>query len=118
MTFFPVRFLLFIVVVLSFLHSKNIRIMSYNIHHGRGTDGKVDLGRIANFINGELFGRIAIDLPWSMIFPYGGDLPRHPSQIYEALLEGLLLFTILFFAIRKFLILKKKGFFMRKSTSY
>ena len=51
MTFFPVRFLLFIVVVLSFLHSKNIRIMSYNIHHGRGTDDKVDLGRIAKLIN-------------------------------------------------------------------
>ena len=51
MTFSPVRFLLFIVLVLSCLQSKNIRIMSYNIHHGRGTDDKVDLGRIAKLIN-------------------------------------------------------------------
>ena len=47
----PIRFLLFITVVLSFSHSKNIRIMSYNIHHGQGTDDKVDLGRIAKLIN-------------------------------------------------------------------
>lgn len=52
-------------------------------------------GRIANFINGELFGRIAPDLPWGVIFPYGGPLPRHPSQLYEAVLEGLLLGLIL-----------------------
>ncbi|MBT3992224.1 MAG: prolipoprotein diacylglyceryl transferase [Rhodospirillaceae bacterium] len=52
-------------------------------------------GRIANFINGELFGRIS-DVPWAMVFPHGGPLPRHPSQLYEAALEGLLLFIILF----------------------
>lgn len=52
------------------------------------------LGRIANFINGNLFGR-PTDLPWGMIFPEGGGLPRHPSQIYEALLEGALLLVIL-----------------------
>ena len=52
------------------------------------------LGRIGNFINGELFGRPA-DIPWAMIFPGGGLIPRHPSQLYEALLEGILLFTIL-----------------------
>lgn len=52
------------------------------------------LGRIANFINGELFGNYS-DLPWAMVFPQGGNLPRHPSQIYEALLEGVLLFLIL-----------------------
>ncbi|GHM58898.1 MAG: prolipoprotein diacylglyceryl transferase [Candidatus Mesenet longicola] len=51
------------------------------------------LGRIANFINGELFGRIT-DLPWGIIFP-GDDLARHPSQLYEAVGEGLLLFIIL-----------------------
>lgn len=53
------------------------------------------LGRIANFINGELFGRHT-DVTWGVIFPHGGPLARHPSQIYEALLEGLLLFVILF----------------------
>lgn len=51
-------------------------------------------GRIANFINGELFGRTT-DLPWAFIFPHGGPLPRHPSQLYEAALEGLVLFAIL-----------------------
>ena len=53
------------------------------------------LGRLANFVNGELFGRPA-DLPWAVIFPGGGPLPRHPSQIYEAFLEGILLFLVLF----------------------
>jgi phosphatidylglycerol:prolipoprotein diacylglycerol transferase len=52
------------------------------------------LGRCANFINGELFGR-ATDVPWAMVFPYGGDVPRHPSQLYEAVLEGLVLLAIL-----------------------
>lgn len=51
-------------------------------------------GRIANFINGELFGRTS-DVSWAMVFPRGGPLPRHPSQIYEAILEGLVLFVIL-----------------------
>lgn len=52
------------------------------------------LGRLGNFINGELFGRPA-NVPWAMVFPGGGSQPRHPSQLYEMLLEGLLLFTIL-----------------------
>jgi len=52
------------------------------------------LGRIGNFINGELFGR-PTNVAWAMIFPEGGSTPRHPSQIYEALLEGLVLFLIL-----------------------
>lgn len=57
------------------------------------------LGRIANFVNGELFGRPA-DVPWAMIFPRGGDVPRHPSQLYEAAAEGLLLLIIMFFLSR------------------
>jgi len=51
------------------------------------------LGRIGNFINGELFGR-PTDLPWGINFPDGGGMPRHPSQLYEAFLEGLVLFFI------------------------
>ena len=51
-------------------------------------------GRVANFINGELFGRIS-DVPWAMVFPAGGPNPRHPSQLYEALFEGLALFVVL-----------------------
>ncbi len=52
------------------------------------------LGRIGNFINGELYGRVT-SVPWGIVFPTGGDLPRHPSQLYEALLEGPILFTVL-----------------------
>ncbi len=55
-------------------------------------------GRIGNFINDELWGRVCSpDLPWGMVFPSGGSLPRHPSQLYEALGEGILLFVILFY---------------------
>jgi phosphatidylglycerol:prolipoprotein diacylglycerol transferase len=63
-----------------------------------GTIG-VFLGRIANFINGELWGRAA-DVPWAMVFPNGGPVARHPSQLYEAALEGLLLFAVLLVAMR------------------
>lgn len=52
------------------------------------------LVRLANFINGELWGR-PTDVPWAMIFPSGGPIPRHPSQLYEATLEGLLLLIVL-----------------------
>jgi phosphatidylglycerol---prolipoprotein diacylglyceryl transferase len=51
-------------------------------------------GRIANFINGELYGR-ATDVPWAMVFPHSDALPRHPSQLYEAVLEGIVLFVVL-----------------------
>ena len=51
-------------------------------------------GRIGNFINGELWGKVS-DVPWAMIFPNAGPLARHPSQLYEAMLEGVLLFLIL-----------------------
>ena len=50
-------------------------------------------GRIGNFINQELWGRVS-DVPWAMVFPAGGPLPRHPSQLYEAALEGVILFVI------------------------
>lgn len=56
-------------------------------------------GRLANFVNGELFGRVS-DVPWAMVFPNGGPLPRHPSQLYEAVLEGLVLFIVLWIAMR------------------
>lgn len=52
------------------------------------------LGRIGNFINGELYGRVT-DVPWAMVFPAGGHLSRHPSQLYEAFFEGVILFTVL-----------------------
>ncbi len=52
------------------------------------------LGRIGNFINGELYGRVT-DVPWAMIFPYSDGQPRHPSQLYQAFFEGFLMFVIL-----------------------
>jgi phosphatidylglycerol:prolipoprotein diacylglycerol transferase len=57
------------------------------------------LGRLANFINGELWGRVT-DVPWAMIFPRDGPLPRHPSQLYEAGLEGLVLLILLGLMVR------------------
>jgi len=62
-------------------------------------------GRLGNFINGELFGRTG-DVPWAVIFPGGGDLPRHPSQLYQALGEGLCVFLLLLFVQK---IERKKG---------
>jgi len=58
------------------------------------------LGRIANFVNGELWGRPAPDLPWAIVFPNGGPVPRHPSQLYEAFSEGLLLLMLLMILVR------------------
>jgi phosphatidylglycerol:prolipoprotein diacylglycerol transferase len=57
------------------------------------------LGRIANFINGELWGRPS-DVPWAMAFPGAGPVPRHPSQLYEATLEGIVLFVVLALLMR------------------
>lgn len=61
-------------------------------------------GRIANFINGELWGRIAPDLSWAMVFPHAGPVPRHPSQLYQAGLEGLALLAVMA------LVLSRAGF--------
>jgi phosphatidylglycerol:prolipoprotein diacylglycerol transferase len=58
------------------------------------------LGRLGNFINGELYGRVTT-VPWGIVFPTGGDLPRHPSQLYEAILEGPVTFSILWLISRK-----------------
>lgn len=59
-------------------------------------------GRIANFINGELWGRPAPDFPYAVVFPHAGPVPRHPSQLYEAFGEGLILFVVMAFAARRF----------------
>ena len=73
------------------------------------------LGRIANFINGELYGKIST-LPWAIIFPHGGNVARHPSQIYEAILEGIILFILInYLALKKQLLFKTSyisGFFL------
>ena len=67
------------------------------------------LGRCANFVNGELWGRVS-DVPWAMVFPTGGAEPRHPSQLYQAMLEGLLLFVVLQVLVRVPAIRARRGF--------
>ena len=64
------------------------------------------LGRLANFVNGELYGKIST-VPWAIIFPDSGNVARHPSQIYEAILEGMILFVLInFLALKKNLLFK------------
>ena len=65
-------------------------------------------GRIANFINGELWGRVS-DVPWAMIFPHAGPQPRHPSQLYEAALEGVVLFIVLAVMLFRYDAMRRPG---------
>lgn len=67
------------------------------------------LGRLANFINGELWGRVS-DVPWAMVFPHAGPEPRHPSQLYQAFLEGACLFVLLQMLVRVPGLRARKGF--------
>jgi phosphatidylglycerol:prolipoprotein diacylglycerol transferase len=99
-----------VLAVMLFARRRGISILSLgDLTCAAGTIG-IFLGRIANFINGELWGR-PTDLPWAMVFPTGGPQPRHPSQLYEALLEGLLLFVVLALLIRAGA-LKRPGFIL------
>jgi phosphatidylglycerol---prolipoprotein diacylglyceryl transferase len=90
-----------VAAVILFCRRNNLPILSLgDITTGVGPIG-LFLGRLANFINSELWGRPAdSSVPWAMVFPNGGPLPRHPSQLYEAGLEGILLFTVLAVMIR------------------
>jgi phosphatidylglycerol---prolipoprotein diacylglyceryl transferase len=90
-----------VVAVICFARVNNLSILSLGDITTAVAPIGLLLGRIANFINGELWGRPADpSLPWAMIFPTGGPLPRHPSQLYEAAMEGILLFTVLAVMIR------------------
>jgi phosphatidylglycerol---prolipoprotein diacylglyceryl transferase len=75
--------------------ARKIPILAFGDLLSVGSPIGLFFGRIANFINGELYGRITSE-PWGMIFPGAGPFPRHPSQLYEAVLEGTVLFTLLF----------------------
>ncbi|HEX5508327.1 MAG TPA: prolipoprotein diacylglyceryl transferase [Pseudolabrys sp.] len=97
-----------VVAVVLFAWTRKISILSLgDVTCAVGPVG-LFLGRIANFINGELWGR-PTDVPWAMIFPGGGPIPRHPSQLYEATLEGLVLLGVLALLIRLGA-LKRPGF--------
>ena len=98
-----------VAAVMLFCWKRNLSTLSL----GDITCGVAPIGiclvRLTNFINGELWGRPAdSSVPWAMVFPNGGPLPRHPSQLYEAALEGIVLFTILALMIR-FGALKRPG---------
>ena len=89
-----------VVAVLLFGWRNKVPVLSLgDVTCAVGTIGLL-LGRLANFINSELWGRVT-DVPWAFVFPTGGPLPRHPSQLYEAALEGVLLFVVLTLMIRR-----------------
>ena len=88
-----------VLAVILFAKSRGIPVFSLgDVTCAVGPIGLL-LGRLANFVNGELWGRTT-DVPWAMVFPSGGPLPRHPSQLYEATLEGLGLLLLLAICIR------------------
>lgn len=82
------------VATVLFCRKRGIHILAFGDMVSAAAPIGLFFGRIANFINGELFGRVT-DVPWGVVFPRGGPVPRHPSQLYEAFLEGLVLFAIL-----------------------
>jgi phosphatidylglycerol:prolipoprotein diacylglycerol transferase len=88
-----------VIAVILFARSRGVSILSLGDITCAVAPIGLLLGRLANFINGELWGRPA-DVPWAFVFPGAGPLPRHPSQLYEAALEGLLLLVLLALAIR------------------
>ena len=88
-----------VIAVVWFAQRRGLSILSLgDLTCAAGTIG-LFLGRLANFINSELWGR-PTNVPWAMVFPGGGPLPRHPSQLYEAALEGLVLGGVLWLIIR------------------
>jgi phosphatidylglycerol:prolipoprotein diacylglycerol transferase len=90
-----------VAAVMLFAHRNNISILSLGDITTAVAPIGLLLGRLANFINSELWGRPAdASVPWAMVFPNGGPLPRHPSQLYEAGLEGILLFAVLAVMVR------------------
>jgi phosphatidylglycerol:prolipoprotein diacylglycerol transferase len=98
-----------IVAVIVFCRKRKLEILAVADAVSCAAPIGIFFGRIANFINGELFGRVS-DVPWAMIFPHGGTLARHPSQLYEAGLEGFFLFIILFVLSRKEVARHASGF--------
>ncbi|KRR08352.1 prolipoprotein diacylglyceryl transferase [Bradyrhizobium jicamae] len=90
-----------VAAVMLFALKNNISILSLGDITTAVAPIGIFLGRLANFIKGELWGRTAdASVPWAIVFPDGGPLPRHPSQLYEAGLEGLLLFAVLAVMVR------------------
>ena len=91
-----------------FARVKRINALSLGDIASAATPFGLFFGRIANFINSEVVGRVS-DVPWAMVFPGAGDEPRHPSQLYEAFLEGIVLFLILRIATHRYHALTRPG---------
>ncbi len=87
-------FLGFIVATIFFARSRSVSALSLLDVAAASVPFGLFFGRLANFINGELWGRVS-EVPWAMVFPGAGPEPRHPSQLYEAALEGIMLFILL-----------------------
>lgn len=97
-----------ILAIILFARKRGISILAVLDAAAVATPIGLFFGRIANFINGELFGRTT-DVAWGIVFPNGGPEPRHPSQLYEAALEGLILFVVLFVLSRKACVRHRPG---------
>lgn len=102
-------FLGVVVAAILFARQRGVRILVFADLIAVAAPIGLFFGRLANFINGELFGRPG-DVPWAMVFPRGGPIARHPSQIYEALMEGLILFILLYVLARSDAIRSRPGF--------
>jgi len=102
-------FLGVVLAVAVYAKAKGLRFLPVIDAVATGVPIGLFFGRIANFINGELFGR-QTDVPWAMVFPRGGPVPRHPSQLYEAALEGLILFIVIRLCTHRLFKLKQAGF--------
>jgi phosphatidylglycerol:prolipoprotein diacylglycerol transferase len=88
-----------IVAMIVFARARGLRLFVLADVVSMGVPFGLFFGRLANFVNGELFGRVS-DVPWAVVFPAGGPLPRHPSQLYEGFLEGIVLFAVLWWSMR------------------
>jgi phosphatidylglycerol:prolipoprotein diacylglycerol transferase len=97
-----------LVAMLIFVRRRNIPLLAFGDAIACAAPIGLFFGRLANFVNGELFGRES-DVPWAMVFPNGGPLPRHPSQLYEALTEGVVLFIILLLLWRQEAVRRRPG---------
>ena len=97
-----------VLAVILFAKSRGIPVLSLGDVASAATPFGLFFGRIANFINAEVVGRPS-DVPWAMVFPGAGDSPRHPSQLYEAFLEGIVLFIILRIATHRYHALTRPG---------
>lgn len=97
-----------IVAMIIFSARRGVPVLSLFDVTAAATPIGLFFGRIANFINGELYGRPS-DVPWAMVFPQGGPAARHPSQLYEAALEGIFLFGLLRLLTHHFGSLRRPG---------